>query len=43
MRISLYRQDGEAPDEVVLAWQTIGIWNPHHSEGLGALRPIKGP
>lgn len=43
MRINLFRQDGEAPNRDFLAWQTTGIWNPHHPEKFGTLRLARLP
>ncbi len=37
-RVNVYRLHGPAPRRHFLAWQTIGIWNPHHPEKFGRLR-----
>ncbi len=42
MRINLFRQDGRAPKRDFLAWQTTGVWNPHHPDKFGTLRLIAG-
>jgi hypothetical protein len=52
MRINMYRQDVPAnpaaiPNtllrggRVFLAWQSPGVWNPHHPEKFGTLRLVE--
>ena len=41
MRINLFRQDGEPPNRVFMAWQPPMVWNPHHPEKFGILRLAK--
>ena len=43
MRVNLFRQDGKTPKRDFLAWQTTGVWNPHHPEKFGRLRLIEHP
>ncbi len=39
-RVNIYRLHGPGPKRHFLAWQTIGIWNPHHPEEFGRLRLV---
>lgn len=42
-RINVYRLHGPGPKRHFLAWQTIGVFNPHHPEKFGRLKLLSSP